>query len=242
MRRWGNRFNCKLLYLMKLRSIYIAFEEPISNREIIAFRSAVAEKAGRNHILFHNHLDTKEYLYRYPRIQYKVINQRPAMMCIEEGVDEIHHFFQKPSWDLILFDRVYKVKISKLLVNQFNMQVWEHTFTYNLYRWHALNQENYNLFRNLSDEAEQVAMLNRILKGNILSFAKGIGWTIDKELKVKIRQVLKQRWLPLKDKKVLGFDVEFDTNVFLPNYIGLGKNVSIGFGIVKKRNLKEIHE
>lgn len=227
---------------MKLRSIFIAFEEPISSRELIAFRAAVAEKAGRKHILFHNHLDTKEYLYHYPRIQYKVINQRPAMMCIEEGVDEIHHFFQKPSWDLTLFNRVYNVKISKLLVNQFNMQVWEHTFTYNLYRWHALNQQNYTMYRNLSDEAEQVAMLERILKGNILSFAKGIGWYIDKELKVKIRQVLRQRWIPLKDKKVLGFNVEFDTNVFLPNFIGLGKNVSIGFGIVRQKKLANKNE
>lgn len=220
---------------MKLRSIFIAFEEPIANREIIAFRSAVAEKAGRNHILFHNHLDTSQYLYRYPRIQYKVINQRPAMVCIEDGVEEVHHFFQKPSWDLTLFDRVYKVKVSKLLVNRYNMQVWDHTFTYNLYRWHALNQENYNAYRSITDDTEKLALLERILTGNILSFAKGIGWTVDKEVKLNIKQILKRRWLPLKDKKVLGFDIEFDTNIFLPNYIGLGKNVSIGFGVVKQK-------
>lgn len=221
--------------LKKLRSLYIGFENPIAYSELVAFRSAIAEKAGRSHVLFHNHLDSKEYLYQYPRIQYKVVNQRPAVICVDEGVDEIHHFFQKPNWDLMLYDRQYSVKVSKLQINQFNMQVWDATFTYNLYRWHALNQENYTIYRNLTDDAEKHALLERILTGNILSLAKGIGWTVEKEVKVKVKQILKQRWIPLKDKKVLGFDIEFDTNVFLPNYIGLGKNVSIGFGVVKQK-------
>ena len=221
--------------MKKLRSLYIGFENPIASSEVVAFRSAIAEKAGRKHILFHNHLDSNEFLYSYPRIQYKVVNQRPAIVCIEEGVDEIHHFFQKPNWDLMLYDRLYNVKVAKLQVNQFTMQVWETPFTYNLYRWHALNQENYTLFRNLTDDNARHELLERILTGNILSFAKGIGWTIDKEVKVKVNAIKKQRWLQLKDKKVLGFDIEFTTNVFLPNYIGLGKNVSIGFGIVKQK-------
>jgi len=31
---------------------------------------------------------------------------------------------------------------------------------------------------------------------------------------------------------MLGFNITFSTNVFIPNNIGLGKSVSLGYGIV----------
>jgi hypothetical protein len=35
------------------------------------------------------------------------------------------------------------------------------------------------------------------------------------------------------------FDVEFKTNVSLPDYIGLGKGASTGFGVVVKKREKK---
>lgn len=33
---------------------------------------------------------------------------------------------------------------------------------------------------------------------------------------------------------MMGFDIRFKSNVSLPDYIGLGKGVSIGFGMIKR--------
>lgn len=220
--------------MVKLRTILITFEEPLRYSELNAFRAAIIEKAGRNHILFHNHLNDQQYLYKYPRIQYKIDRSHPLILCLNEGIDEIHHFFSKPSWDLNIYDKLYKVKVKKLLINQFNMQVWDTRFRYRLQRWHALNQNNYKLFKQITSLEEQKQKLEQILVGNILSFAKGIEWTIDKEIKVEIESIENIRWIPLKKTKIQTFDIVFNTNIFLPNYIGLGKNVSYGFGIVKQ--------
>jgi hypothetical protein len=228
--------------MKKLKTLLVSFENPIAYSELPAFRAGIIEKAGRNHVIFHNHLDSKRYVYRYPRIQYKIINQQPAIVCVDEGVDEIHHFFQNRSWDFNLYDRPYSVKIERLNINQFNMQVWETRFTYNLIRWNALNQENYKKFKELGTETERINLLDSILTGNIISFAKGIDWTLEKEVKVSISKINRQRWLPLKGQKVLSFDIEFTTNVFLPNYIGLGKNVSLGFGIVRQKKYTKTDE
>lgn len=226
----------------KLKTIFISFEDPISKSELRAFRSAIVEKAGRKHILFHNHIDDRKYLYSYPKIQYKIIHNKPCIICINEGIDEIHHFFTKPSWDLMLYDRLYKVKVQKLIVNQFNMQVWDTFFHYNIYNWHALNQNNFKKFISITSIDEQYEMLRKILIGNILSFAKGINWTIDKEIKVNITEVIKKKIVKFKNIKIASFDVNFSTNVFLPNYIGLGKNVSYGFGIVKQIKKQQNYE
>lgn len=228
--------------MQKVRTLFISFEEPIKNSEVRAFRAAISERAGRKHILFHNHLDDKRFLYLYPKIQYKVINQQPAIICINEGIEQIHHFFTKPSWDFLLNGRLYHVKVNKLFVNQYHLNVWESMFHYKLIRWHALSQSNYEKYKLLTDEKQRIEMLEQILVGNILSFAKGIDWHVDKQIKMKIDKILTTRLLPFKKNLFLTFDVIFHTNVFLPSFIGLGKNVSCGYGIVKQIKNTTEHE
>lgn len=226
---------------VKLKTLFVGFQEPLNSYYLPAFRAAVAEKAGKNHILFHNHISDNKYLYSYPKIQYKIIRGRPAILCLNEGIDEIHYFFRKASWDLNLNERYYKVKIKKLSINQYNMQVWDTVFRYSIINWRALNQENYELYKSLIDEEEKQELLEKILIGNILSFAKGINWTIEKDIKLKIERIHKIKTLLVKKVKTICFDVDFITNVFLPNYIGLGKNVTFGFGLVQQKR-KGVYE
>lgn len=228
------------LYLMKIiKILLISFENPVLKSELHAFRGGIVEKAGRQHILFHNHLNDTKYLYRYPKIQYKIINKHPSIVCINEGIDEIHKFFIQKDWNFYLHDRLYEVKVKKLLVNKFNMQVWNSEFEYNIYQWHPLNQKNNKTYLYLTSFEEKAEFLKNILIGNILSLAKGIDWHVDKELKVSILKINKEQWLPYKNTKLLTLDVSFKTNVFLPNYVGLGKHVSLGYGIVKQIKQKD---
>ncbi|MDO5760613.1 MAG: CRISPR-associated endonuclease Cas6 [Bacteroidota bacterium] len=38
-----------------------------------------------------------------------------------------------------------------------------------------------------------------------------------------------------KNIKLMAFDLEFTSNLSLPNFIGVGKNASIGYGIVTEK-------
>lgn len=69
-------------------------------------------------------------------------------------------------------------------------------------------------------------MLQRILIGNILSFAKGIEWHIDKPIVLHITDLQAERLSRMKDIKVAVFNIQFTCNVSLPNYIGLGKGAA----------------
>ncbi|MEJ5265413.1 MAG: CRISPR-associated endonuclease Cas6 [Bacteroidales bacterium] len=217
----------------KLRLLTVTFNTQIRPYEVPAFRGAIINKVGREHIVFHHHVGDN-YLYRYPTIQYKAIGQQPAIVCLDEGIDELHHYFEKPDWSLWLGDRKLEMKVDRLLLNQFNMQVWSTQFEYQIRNWIALSQNNYERYQQLESEIERIEMLQRILVGNILAFAKGIGWSIEKPIELKITSSPHIRPLRLKDQKVLGFTLNFKTNVFLPNYIGLGKSVSIGYGTIKQ--------
>lgn len=224
--------------MKKIRILNITFTADIAGYEVPAFRGAIIKKVGQENLLFHNHLSENDFLYKYPLIQYKKINRQAGIMCIEYGVEEIHKYFDKKDWDIKIGERWIEMKIANLNMNQFNMQVWNHQFNYNIKNWIALNKNNYPKFLEIKSDEEKISFLENVMKGNILSFAKGIDWTIDKPIEIKIKEIKNQKLISYKGNKLMGFDADFNSNVFLPNYIGLGKGVSLGFGIVKSLRLR----
>jgi len=219
--------------LKKIRLLCITFDTEIKSYEIPAFRSAIIEKSGRENVLFHNHLGNTNYLYKYPLIQYKQISKKPAIVCIEQGVDEIHKFFENKTWDINISDRWITMKIDQLNMNSFTMQVWDKMFEYSILNWIALNQENYKKYITIEGAVERMQFLENTLKANILSFAKGIEWNIEKQIELKILEIEKINKVKIKEQHIIGFNLKFKTNIFLPNFIGLGKSVSLGYGVIK---------
>ena len=218
----------------KIRFLKIQFETEIEAYEIPAFRGAVIAKAGKEHIIFHNHLNDREFLYGYPVIQYKRIGKNPGIICIDYGIDEIHHLFNNTNMEIFVGQRPVSLVVKNLQMQQYNLQVWEKHFEYRLYNWLALNQENYEKYQALNDELSQIVFLENILKANIISFAKGVKWDVDKQISLRIDELIKSKIVPYKQQKLLAFDIRFRTNVFLPDFVGLGKGVSLGFGTVSQ--------
>ena len=228
--------------ICRIRVLVIGFEREIRESEIRFFRGAVSDIAGPEHVLFHNHL-RDGYRYRYPLIQYKTWSHRPMIVCINEGVDEVHHFFEHKRGNLILGNREYDLQVARISLNRFTMQTWDKTFRYTLYNWLPLNQNNYKTFKEITGEQEKRVFLERVLTGNILSMAKGIGWWVQKEkLKVSIPELHDPYVLKVKGVLREAYTLEFHTNAFLPDFIGLGKNASLGFGKVKSNRRKKNDE
>ncbi|MCF6357974.1 MAG: hypothetical protein L3J54_09240 [Draconibacterium sp.] len=227
--------------MKKIKFLDISFENEINPWEVEAFRGAVVATAGRDHILFHNH-KKEGFRYSYPLIQYKRIGKKPHIICIDEGVDEVHYFFENKQEGLMLGNRHYNLVVENINLNKFNLQVWDRSFNYVIYDWFPLNQKNFNEFKTIVSEIQQFEFLEKILIGNILSFAKGIGWNIDKQIELKITEILRTNIISLKGTKRGAYTLNFKCNVFLPNYIGLGKNASLGFGWVRenRRNKSEM--
>jgi hypothetical protein len=219
--------------IKKVRLLQIQFSSEIKRYELPAFRAAIAEKAGKEHVLFHNHTETG-FRQKYPLIQYKSINGKPAIICLEEAVEEIHHFFKQQDWSIKIGTETREMKIDGLNLNQFTMQVWDKKFKYSIINWLALNQENFKKYQELTGVVEKNQFLEQKLTGNILSFAKGIEWTIEKQIELKITENTGSKILPHKGVKLMAFNLEFETNVFLPNFLGLGKGAGFGFGTVKQ--------
>jgi hypothetical protein len=218
--------------MKKLKVLTVIFDTEIKNHEINGFRSAVIEQAGRKHDMFHNHTLDSKSIFRYPLIQYKKIGKNPAIVCLGEGNDQIHHFFENKGQVVIINGAEHSVNVRKLYMNEFTLQVWDKSFNYRLSNWLPFNEKNYVEFLNADMENMKIGFLNKILTGNLLSLAKGIGWHVDKQIEANVQLIKSMRFVKYKEAHLMSFDVDFTSNVFLPNYLVLGKGVSRGFGVV----------
>jgi len=218
---------------MKINLFMVVFDFELKREKIPAFRGAVVEKVGRENILFHQHLDDK-FLYSYPLIQYKIIGKYPAILCLKHGTEEILKFFQQTDWDMVIHGQRIKTEIRSIGYDYFICEFSDVPLNYRIYNWFALNESNFSRFSLLENEKEKTEFLEKIMIGNILSFAKGIGWNVDRQIELTIPNIPKLHLFSFKKFQMTGFNLDFITNISIPDFIGLGKSVSRGFGIIRR--------
>jgi len=224
----------------ELSVLSIVFDSYLEPWEIPQLRGALAKKVGLEHDWFHNHKVVEDKLgfhYRYPLIQYKLDRNHPMLLCIDKGVEEAQHFFSKVDWTLMIGQKQHQMRIKNLKVKQFSLQVLAQKRSYRIHNWMALNQENYQQYQQLERLSDKLNFLEPILIGHILFFAKGVAWQISENIDLMITDLLNVRWVEHKKVKRLVFNLCFKSNVFLPNFIGLGKGSSHGLGVIKENRL-----
>ncbi len=215
-----------------LRVLRVQFTGQLYPREVTAFRGAIGHKVGPEAVLFHHH-EGDRLRFAYPLIQYKSIAGRPTIICLGPGVDDIHRFFSHPDWSIQVHGRELPMRIEKLNLTPWKLSVSGNQMqAYQLSHWIALNQRSFGPYQALTGLAERIQFLERKLVGNILSFAKGVGWHIDQQIHVEITDLEEARPIRIKGIALHNFHVHFSSNVSLPHHIGLGGKVSVGMGVV----------
>lgn len=182
-------------------------------------------------ILFHNH-DNDSLLYSYPRIQYKVIENRACIIGLAEGFKAVKNLPYFGSVTLGHEDVI--ITSMDCLEKQSNIGISNGQQTYLfLTPWLALNEKNYDKYQRLGSWAKRKELLEKILIGNIISMSKSLGYTVPGSIEASIGE-LKEVQTSLKGTPMLGFLGTFSVNFSIPDYWGIGKSVSRGFGTVKK--------
>ena len=218
--------------MTEIKTLLIQFDNPIEREEIKFFRAAVISSLQEKNVLFHNHVE-EGYRYAYPLIQYKRIHGKAAIFCIGEGVDAIYGYFTSNNFSYQLGERHIEAKLDHILAQTFTSEKSDSLTSYRVKNWLPLNKENYTTYQQLDNMVERIGLLEKILVGNLMSLFKGIGIHTDTDIKVSITDIKSQHTIRYKDVRLSAFDMEFKTNVQLPDYIGIGKSVSQGFGIVE---------
>lgn len=176
---------------------------------------------------FHHH---SENSFHYPLVQYKKVNRKLLVLGLN-------------GYSKIVFNKISQ--LDNLItqdgkINLFNVDLTTITFEikeeYTVYRfvspWLALNENNYEKFKALEKNTRK-EFLEKILAANVLSALKGLGLRVKFQINAQINK-FKPIQTEVHKNKFVGFYCEFALNVALPKFLGLGKSVSKGFGVIER--------
>ena len=220
---------------MKIKTMLLKMEsnQPIKE-DVSKLRGFFARKFD-SYILMHNHLGNNKFLYKYPRIQYKSINHTKVLLGLTEGVEVLQSIYNQYE-KIILDGHTYQIYSKEIILKEEDFGIATKNIKYKfLTPWFALNEENYKRYKRYN-YIERTDQLQSILIRNMMAIAKTFKYYV--ESKIIVDTSLKETTIKFKGKDVIGFLGTFQTNFNLPDYIGLGKSVSSGFGTIKKINNK----
>jgi len=183
------------------------------------------------HALLHQHV-TDKLIYKYPLIQYKMLDRTPLVLGINEGADVLKEIYDKFN-EIKLGESTYSIVERGITLKSEEFGCSDQILSYRFVTpWLALSQENYPKYLDASWE-ERKDLLRRILVGNLLSASKGLGYVAKEHIRLEVGRMQDEICL-LKGMKVTGFRGEFTTNFVIPDFMGLGKSVSRGYGAVTR--------
>ena len=216
----------------KLKMLVLTFNaDKRIEEDASKLRGYIGNKFSQYPIL-HHHLTGEKSLYTYPKVQYKIIDGNAVLVGINEGADVLKEI--SGEIEMFTLDKnLYKVK--SIQMNQMNAELGEcrenHYYKF-LTSWIGLNPENYKKYKMMHELKERKLLLNNILVGNILSMCKGFDFVVSKNLYV--HSLLNEEKTSYKAVPMIGFTGEFKINFIIPDFLGIGKGVSQGFGTIKR--------
>ncbi len=170
--------------------------------------------------------------YQYPLIQFRILEEKTLIIGIEEGADLLNDLYGDTrrikigTIDYEVAQRSIQVERRPFGISD---QMYSYTF---LTPWIALNPDNFREYQSMNTP-ERKERLRTILIGNILSAAKGLDIHVEGQITLEFTTISTTP-RRLKGTGLIGFTGDFRVNFEIPEYMGLGKSVSRGFGAIEK--------
>lgn len=182
--------------------------------------------------VLHNHKELG-FDYKSPRVRYLVIEHIPRLLSFENGLDIVERIYKEQP-RLKLGHTVYNVTGTELEDRIEAVGILgEKSLRYSsITPWLALNEENYSAFLKMSSYQDRKDFLSKILIGNLLSLSKNLNIEIHETIRITLYNFTEIS-LIVGQLPMMGFNVSFETNYTLPLFVGIGKFVSKGFGIMQ---------
>ncbi len=195
-----------------------------------ALRRAVTALFPDMPVLHHHRADGRSD-YSLPLVRYLVIDATPHLVGLGPGRQAVG-LIASQIGRLVTARRSYTVTGSDFIEDGILLGTAERLASYtSRSAWLALNQANANRFKKLDSARDRTRLLEKILVGNFLSLAKGLGINITDRVMLKL---IRFHWRIVRTPNpMLGFSVSYVSNMVLPEFLGLGKMVSKGFGLMR---------
>ena len=218
-----------------LLSLKTDHEVSVGPSEICSFISSEYNKrfpsraAEREHAA--NSADALPLPYFYPRVQYKIIRGGPIIAAVNEGCELLWELYDRLD-ELSDMQTAWKITEKRIIEKKAPLGVSREFIKYRfLTPWLGLPENSFKKFLILETE-DRERMLFKSLESHIKSIADSFACDINGDL--RIRMNIKPNYIFQRDIHVAGLFGSFVANFEIPNFLGIGKSVSRGYGTVKQ--------
>ncbi|MBF0449916.1 MAG: DNA repair protein [Candidatus Magnetomorum sp.] len=186
--------------------------------------------------IIHNHdFETGRTIYRYPLVQFKLIDNIPVILAITDNAVRIFSEIMLKMDEIVIQNAVIPVYEKNLQIENISFGYTTENIVYTFVSpWLGLNQKNYSSYLKSGNPAKQSDMLKRIVTGNLLSMSKYLDYHLEIDQRIQTKVDLHETSVNLKGKTMIGFNGFFQTNFMIPDNLGIGKSVSRGYGTVRR--------
>jgi len=167
---------------------------------------------------------------KYPLVQYKVIRGAPLVVAINEGCDLLWEIFKK--LDEINEVSPWKITEKRIIEKKSLLCITEEKAKYRfLTPWLTIQESE--IGPDIRDNPQQRnSALSTILESNFLAIARNFNIPIDRDLRISLNS--KDEYIVQRDTNIAGFFGSFYINFQLPQFLGIGRSLTRGFGTIKQ--------
>lgn len=209
--------------------VRITAEQPLVLDQAIGLRGYYAAAYGHSEA-FSRFLELSR-AYRYPRLQYKVVDGLGVIMGFGEAAEVLAGLPYPESLHLGRQD--FAVSDVNSDRGQGSWGFCESTKEYRwLTPWLILDEEGLAKYFRLKSPHAQKFFLEGLLISNLLAISKELGCRVAGQITAEIKE-LKQITIEIHGGHTMGFGGSFAANMEIPDFFGLGRSVARGYGTVK---------
>jgi hypothetical protein len=185
-----------------------------------------------NHVLLRDRDENHKSIIGYPKVQFRSYENRLALFGINEGSTLLNDFaFINQLLELYKTEQIITdltTPINKIGAKE------NQTFRYKITDYLPFNEDYYSKWKNINGFVDRMTFLqDELLKKHVANFCEDLDYTPKEEITVKLLNFIKRDAKKIKDVNFIRCHVAFETNVQLPEYIGLGKIKSKGNGVLR---------
>lgn len=213
-----------------VHTVSLAAEQPLVLEQAIGLRGYYAAAYGHTGP-FASFLEHSR-AFRYPRLQYKVVDGRGLILGFAEAAGVLAGLPYPESLHLGRQDFAVSEAGSESkegrwgLCQKFISYRW-------LTPWLILDEQGLAKYFRLKSPHSQKFFLESLLISNLLAISKEIGYHVTGQVQAEIKE-LKQITLEIHGGHTMAFGGSFSANIEVPDFFGLGRSVARGYGAVKR--------
>jgi len=175
--------------------------------------------------------NTPGFVHRYPVLQAKKVKRDLIVIGVSQGADCLGQIIRDRR-TLGAGDNTCRITACDSDVRSEPFGTTDTVTAYEfLTPYLALNQQHAKLFYSLNGKAQRDAFLQTLLSAHLATLAKSLDCRITTPVSCEAKLRFKRD--RIENENVMVFHGKFRTNLRIPDYLGIGRRVSQGYGTIK---------